>query len=177
MRRFGREGEKLHALTHGIFDWKRTGDTPGGPVQTTTVLPRDITDQALLRSHIRFTVDKLCHRLAAQNACTASLTCRLTYTDNRTVQKTMVFAVPTGDFTTLCRRVSTTCFQLYRRRVGIKSLHLLAKRLRPPSGQLSLFDDTHTRKQRMLSAGITRIRKKMRFEVVLNGACIASGCS
>jgi hypothetical protein len=132
------------------------------------VLSHDINDDYLLVQQVRLAVDRLCDRLRREDLMARRLTCQLRYTDNRGAQRSAIMAAATDDFATICEMSVSLFKEAYRRRVGIKSIRVVAVRPSPHSGQLDLFAGDPERKSRSLGKAITDIRGRMGFGAVVN---------
>ncbi|MDD5674142.1 MAG: hypothetical protein PHC61_08270 [Chitinivibrionales bacterium] len=170
MRRMGAEGEKVYALAGG--NAAQSARAAVAPIKAETVLDADINDQEALRQMVRNTADKFCFELKRKNYNIERFTFTLTYTDHKKVQKTASLPTATNDFLTITGKASALFFELYQRRVAIKSMGLIAGNAQPETGQLSLFETVREQKQKALSASIVDVREKMDFSSVLSAACL-----
>ena len=168
VRRFGDEGERLYALSMGLF--RERTEKPCQPVIAETTLDRDINDMKKLFDRVRLITDKLCFLLKSASRFTDRVTVVLTYCDNKTVQRTVVLSRFTNDYTELSSRACDAFIALYQRRVAVKTLKLIAARPQVDPGQTELFETEGDRKQRNLGVQLTRVREKLSFESVRIGA-------
>jgi DNA polymerase-4 len=167
--RFGSEGERIYSIAHGV-DSEFASSRPEEVLQAESTLDRDINDHHLLIQHVRYTVDKLCFQIKSRRMNLTRLLFVLRYADNKTVQKTLVFRNPTNDFLAISSAATRMFEELYTRRVGIKTIRLVAKRPCKETGQLDLFETVWQWKQTRLSEGITNIRTRMPFDAILTAA-------
>lgn len=167
LKRFGAaEGEKLYTMVRGMDPVPPRSGTR--EVAGEAVLSHDINDDYLLVQQVRLAVDRLCDRLRREDLMARRLTCQLRYTDNRGAQRSAIMAAATDDFATICEMSVSLFKEAYRRRVGIKSIRVVAVRPSPHSGQLDLFAGDPERKSRSLGKAITDIRGRMGFGAVVN---------
>jgi DNA polymerase IV len=168
MRRFGSEGEKLYALSMGLYREKEAAPKP--PLIAEMTLDRDINDMGKLFDRVRLIADKLCFLLKRDGRFVDRVTFVLTYCDNKAVQRTLALPRFTNDYTEIAGRACETFVALYQRRVAVKSLKLTATRPQADPGQTELFETERDRRQRSLGVQLTRVREKLSFESVRSGA-------
>ncbi len=168
VRRFGKEGEKLYALSLGLFRDRESASR--APLAAETTLDRDINDTKKLSDRVRLIADKLCFLLKSASRFTDRVTVVLTYCDNKTVQRSVVLSRFTNDYTEIASRACDAFIALYERRVAVKTLKLIAARPQIDPGQTELFETEHDRRQRSLGVQLTRVREKLNFESVRSGA-------
>jgi nucleotidyltransferase/DNA polymerase involved in DNA repair len=166
IKRFGREGEKLYCLAHGLESPPSTRKSMS--ITAETVLEKDINDTHVLHRYIRYTTDKLCYLLKEHDMVIDRFSFHITYTDNKRTQKTKRFPSPTVDFLKLTHASEQLFDELYQRRVGIKSIKLVAPAPEPDSGRIDLFETTWDRKQQALGRGIADLRKRIGFSAILD---------
>lgn len=167
--RLGKEGERVYSLARGV-ESRPEPSVGTRPVQTETVLDRDINDTDALVQNVRLTADRLCFELKRRGLQARRVTFLLRYADNRTVQRSAAFSVPTDDVTTVSHGVVRVFHELYQRRVAIKSLTLTVRQPQQATGQLGLFETGPEARQRRLDEAVTDVRKRMGFASVRNGA-------
>jgi hypothetical protein len=78
----------------------------------------------------------------------------------------------TNDYTEIARRACEAFIVLYQRRVAVKTLKLIATRAHVDPGQTELFETEQDRRQRRLGMQLTKVREKISFESVKNGALV-----
>lgn len=166
IKRFGREGEKLYSLAHGLESRSSTRNPVSYSAET--VLEKDINDMHILHRYIRYTADKLCYLLKEHELVIDRFSFHLTYTDNKKTQKTKRFSSPTADFLKLTHSSEQLFEELYQRRVGIKSIKLVAPSPESDPGQIDLFETTWDQKQQALGRGIADLRKRIGFSAVMD---------
>jgi DNA polymerase-4 len=167
--RLGKEGERVYSLTRGV-ESRPEPSVDTRPVQTETVLDRDINDTDTLVQNVRLTADRLCFELKKHGLQARRVMFLLRYADNRTVQRSAVFPVPTDDVATVSHGAVRVFHELYQRRVAIKSLTLTVRQPQTATGQLGLFETGSEARQRRLDEAVTNVRKRMGFGSVRNGA-------
>jgi DNA polymerase IV len=172
MRRFGTEGEKLYALSQGLY--LETRAAASAPIVAETTLDRDINDMKKLCDRVRLITDKLCFLLKSSNRFIDRVTLLLTYCDGKTVQRTIALLRFTNDYSEIASRACDAFIALYERRVAVKSLKLMTTRMHVDPGQTELFETEQDRKQRNLGAQLTRVREKLSFESVRSAAQVES---
>jgi DNA polymerase IV len=170
MRHFGSEGEKLYALSMGLY--REQEALPRPPIIAETTLERDINDIGKLCDRVRLITDKLCFLLKRDSRFVDRVAFVLTYCDNKTVQRTVALGRFTNDYTQIACRACEAFISLYQRRVAVKTLKLAATRPQADPGQTELFETEKDRRQRALGLQITRVREKISFESVRSGAQI-----
>jgi uncharacterized protein YecE (DUF72 family) len=84
------------------------------------------------------------------------------------VQKSTSLQVPTNELPIIAKKAAQLFDSLYQRRVGIKSVKIIAKKTVRNAGQLSLFDTERERKGRRFWDGITRVRSKFHFNTLFS---------
>jgi DNA polymerase-4 len=167
LKRFGAaEGEKLYTMVRGMDPVPAR--SRAREVVGESVLSLDINDDYLLAQQVRLAVDRLCDQLRREELTARRLTCQLHYTDNRATQRSAVMAAPTDDFETISAAAVSLFEEAYQRRVGIKTIRVVAARPVKHTGQLDLFAGDPERKRRSLGRAITDIRGRMGFEAVVN---------
>ncbi len=82
-----------------------------------------------------------------ENVQTHHLTCVLTYTDNRTTQKTTHWPHPTVDIATITTSAIRLFRDLYQRRVAIKTIRPAVNHPRTDTGQFDLFESVWEKKR------------------------------
>ena len=165
-RRFGRlAGERLYGVVRGL----EVEALPGAPgvIEAETVLREDVNDDGLLRAAVALTVDRACHELRSRRLAARSLTLRVTYTDDRRVQRTSRLAAATDDFPALCAAAEGLFHQIHARRAAVRAIAAVPSRTSPASGQQDLFDGEAGRRRRSLGAAITDIRSRLGFGAVV----------
>jgi len=171
--RLGGEGERLYSLAIGLDTGRNRKIQKKRAIAVEFTLDRDVNDERQLIQHVRYTADKLCHALRTEDVQTQHLTFVLTYTDNRSTQKTMRWPHPTVDVTTITTSAIRLFRDLYQRRVAIKILRLAINRPRADTGQFDLFESTWEKKQRAVSRAITDVRMRMGFDAVIPASNVA----
>lgn len=165
VRHFGSEGEKLYSMAHGISAVSRTTSPP--LLSSEAVLERDTNDEEELRRKVTYHADRLCFLLKTDGHCIDRFMISITYGDNRSFRKTVHLPAFTSDYRTIADYAGRAFFELYRRRVAIKSLRLAAKNPQPDPGQMSLFETVWEQKQKAVGAQITRVRNKLCFDSIV----------
>ncbi len=173
IKRFGREGEKLYCLAHGLESPSSTQKSVS--ISAETVLEKDINDIRIVHRYIRYTTDKLCYLLKEHDMVIDRFSFHITYTDNKRTQKTKRFPSPTADFLALTHASERLFEEIYQRRVGIKSIRLVAPAPEPDPGHIDLFESTWDKKQQALGRGIADLRKRIGFSAVLDAKTVALG--
>lgn len=169
--RLGGEGERLYSLAIGL-DTGRNRIEKRSAIEVELTLDRDVNDERQLIQHVRYAADKLCHALKMEDVQTQHLTFILTYTDNRTTQKTARWPHSTGDTTTITASAIQLFRDLYQRRVAIKTIRLAVNRPRIDTGQFDLFESAWEKKQRAVSKAVTDVRMKLGFDAVMSATNI-----
>ncbi|MBT5057202.1 MAG: hypothetical protein HOM68_11735 [Gemmatimonadetes bacterium] len=166
IRHFGRDdGLCLYGLVRGMEAAPRT-DSARGISAAETILEEDLNDDVALRQALHLTVDKTCHTLRSTGQVAQALTLRLTYTDNRSRQKTALLPSSSNDYGTLCRLADRLFDTLHTRRVALKVFALRAGRTTPSTGQGDLFAGVTEQRSERLGEAITAIRQRMGFDAV-----------
>ncbi len=168
--RLGGEGERLYSLAIGLDTGRNRRIEKRRTVEVEVTLDRDVNDERQLIQHVRYAADKVCHALHMENAQTQHLTFVLTYTGNRTTQKTARWPHPTIDLTTVTTSAIRLFRDLYQRRVAIKTIRLAVNRPRTDTGQFDLFESVWEKKQRDVSKAVTDVRMKLGFDAVMPAA-------
>ena len=168
--RFGKEGEKLYALVHGIDC--TTWPTPHIRIEETTRLDRDTNDMHTIIRHVRITVDKFCYAVKKTDMLVKSFTVVLVYADNKRTQKSIRLSAPTNDFLIVIHHAVSTFKVLYRRRIGIKRIMLQSGAFTPDPLQTYLFESSWEKKQKAISSKIQDVRQKMGFAAVMSGSTV-----
>ena len=170
--RLGGEGERLYSLAIGLDTDRNRKIVKRRNIEVEFTLDRDINNERQLIQHVRYAADKLCHALKMEDVQTQHLAFVLTYTDNRTTQKTMRWPHPTVDLTTITTSAIRLFRDLYQRRVAIKTIRLAVNRPRTDTGQFDLFESAWEKKQRAVSKAVTDVRMKLGFDAVMPAANI-----
>ncbi|MEE2752849.1 MAG: hypothetical protein VX910_02615, partial [Candidatus Latescibacterota bacterium] len=166
--RLGGDGERLYSLAVGVDAKKKIEKKES--VEAETILDRDINDEKTLRQHVRYTADKLSHKLISATTWASRLTFVLTYTDRRRTQKTTSFASPTNERDALTRASLCLFRDLYQRRVAIKTIRLVVRIPRQDTQQMDLFESTAEKRQRTIGNVMTRVRDRLGFDSVIPAA-------
>lgn len=165
VRHFGRDaGDRLFGLVRGMEGRSRVQTAQH--FEAETVLEEDVNDETALRQTLHLTVDKTCHALRSAGQVARAITVRLTYTDNRSRQKTVVLPASSDEYGALCRTADRLFDALHTRRVGLKSCSIRAGRTTPSTGQGDLFAGIGEARQQRLGKAITDIRQRLGFDAV-----------
>lgn len=169
--RFGEEGARLYNMATGVF--LETRPAAGlADIESGHTLVRDENDGSVLKSHIRYIVDKLVFKLRTARAQAGSVAFTVRYSDNKATQRSMRLLSPTSDFTLLYNCCCLLFEQAYARRIAVRKLSVTAKPFLERECQLDLFDNAAQVKQENMGRSIGNIRMRMGFEVVKNGNTI-----
>jgi len=165
--RLGREGEQIYCMIRGVDFYSRSKKVP--PLFTQTTFKKDIIHQKAIVRRVLHTADRLAFQLQVKGLLAEKVTFLLRYTDGRTGQRTAPLPVPTDDFFTLARTCRALFSAAYQRRVAIQSVRLIIQTPLSGPGPAPLFETGQEKRQRLLQAGITRIRQRFHFNAIFQG--------
>ncbi len=166
--RFGVEGEKLYSLVQGID--LQAAHSERKTLQAITVLENDINDENILAQKIGLTVDQLIFMMHIANVLTDRLTLTLRYADNKSVQKTISLPHKSNLFYLLNKLAQQCFFELYQRRIALRSMAISIPHARQDTGQIDLWESCEDKKKKAIGEALMKIRSKNNFTTITSAA-------
>jgi DNA polymerase-4 len=170
-QRFGKMGQHVLALAHGIDDRPVVPDRAAKSISNETTFPRDICDAEILRSWLMDLTEQVAGRLRRSNLYARTVQLKIRYEDFQTYTRRVTLDDPT-DVTRqiwdaaqslLDNRLPERPIQVRLLGVGVSGL------LEARPRQAGLFEDDHEQQGRRLDAATDMIKERFGSDAVRRG--------
>lgn len=174
--RFGRGGEHLWQLAHGIDHRPVVPDREAKSISHETTFSVDIDDQELLRTWLLELTEQVARRLRRHNLQARTVMLKVRYWDFRTITRSHTLPAATSSTGTLREAASGMFGQLEGKLHPVRLLGMGTSGLeRQGPVQLSLFDEPDRRKQHNLDSTSDEIRDRFGTSALRRGSQLEHG--
>jgi DNA polymerase-4 len=158
-RAFGKYGERLYELSHGIDDDEVVPEAEAKSISHEVTFEFDVDDPGEIRRTIAALSDRVGSRLRQGQLLAGTVGIKVRLADFSTMRRERTLAEPV-DADNLIFSAAWSLFQdVPRGDQKIRLLGVVASNIEPPSGQLSLFGEKGERTRKAMTT-IDNIRKK-----------------
>jgi DNA polymerase-4 len=169
---FGKQGQKLHQLAHGIDPRPVQPYRPPQSVSRRTSFEPPTADREFLRAMLDHLVDRACTWLRFNDLGTKGLAVTIHYGDYATANGRASFRKPVDDERELKEAARARLDRLYQRRLPLRLLGVELAPLGTPDRQPSLFPDPDAERAARLTECKDAIRKRFGFMALVNGSAL-----
>lgn len=177
---FGVEGELLWLVSQGRSYGKSprsvtlesSGKKEGGSYQKKSMVDvqrqfkQDVQEHEVLKTHLHDVIDELAFEMRLQQRYSKNIVVELRYSDQKTQRESIILPRPTYKFVEIMEMVKPRFAMIFRRRVAIRSLRVIAQRCVDSGGQEDLFDQASS--MIAIQEALDLIRIKHGFEKIGN---------
>lgn len=129
---------------------------------------QDVQEHQILQTHLHDVLDELAFELRFQQRWTKQVVVELIYSDQKTHKETFKLGRATNKFLEMMEVIRPRWAGLFRRRVSVRSIQVVAMRCVASGGQEDLFDQVDINPMMAIQEALDRIRSKHGFAKIGN---------
>ena len=161
-KHFQRDGEKLYAFCQGLnLDFK-TSQKNSNKEEAHHTFQQDSVDLKTIEGALCSIADQLAYQLRQRRAVSRQYSLTLNYSDDRMVQTKKILPQPSNHCAGLRKMFKDALLQIHKRRIGIRSISIIAHQLTEGIIQADLFSSVGE-KELALEKSMDTIRNKIGF--------------
>jgi len=167
-RHFGKMGVELSQRARGIDNRPVGGGHTAKSISQERTYDQDVADRKILETTLRNLSEAVGYRLRQDGICGSTVRLKLRWSDFSTITRQTTLDEPTNQDTRIYTAIRTLFHAVWKSRQPVRLLGVGVSGLGPPLRQLSLWENTTEKEQRLLEA-IDKLRDRYGEPVVRRG--------